>query len=426
VREADIAPPSDRDPLAQALIDLCFERGFENLSVEALCERAGVPKAEFDARHADLEDCFFAVYSAEFRRYRRAAEAARAGLTSWRERLRATAYALFRYLAEDERVTHLTVVEVRRAGDRSALLIGEGIEELIDLLDEGRNEPEAPANLTRATAESVAGGLFNRIYVSFGRGEQPVEVEVVPQAMYAAVLPYLGAQAAMAELEIAPPPDDVSRALCQRALIDLCFERGFSELTVEVLCERAGIDRATFEREYESLDGCFCAVFESELDQLLLDFASALAGARGWRTRLRAVAYAFHRWLASDPARTHLMVTEIRTASERARLIQARGIQQMIELLDEGRSVSSDPDKITKATAEALAGGILTQIYAAVGEGRLGPESEHVPQLMCAAVLPYLGRDAALEELEIPPPPNPSAGDGDRQRSDNRSPILDP
>lgn len=317
------------------------------------------------------------------------------------------------------------MVEVRRAGDRSALLIGEGIEELIDLLDEGRNEPDAPANLTRATAESVAGGLFNQIYVSFGRGEPADEAEVVPQAMYAAVLPYLGVQTAMAELEISPPPNDAARAQVHRALIDLCFEHGFSVLTVEALCERAGVDRESFEREHESLDDCFCAVFESELDQLLLDFSSALADARGWRSRLRAVAYAFHRWLAADPARTHLMVTEIRTASERARIIQAHGIQQMIELLDEGRAVSSDPDRITKATAEALAGGILTQIYAAVGEGRLGPESELVPQLMYAAVLPYLGPERALEELEIPPPPRPPTSAADGHNADNQRPILD-
>ena len=99
------------------------------------------------------------------------------------------------------------------------------------------------------------------------------------------------------------------------------------------------------------------------------------------------------------------MVTEIRSASERARAIQSGGIQQMIDLLDEGRSATPDPERITKATAESLAGGILIQIYTAVGEGRLGPESELVPQLMYAAVLPYLGPESAAEELEIPPPP---------------------
>ena len=189
-----------------------------------------------------------------------------------------------------------------------------------------------------------------------------------------------------------------------RALIDLCYERGFARLSVEALCGRAGISAAEFRREYTDIDDAFCAVFEHEMELLLFDFDAALTGARGWRARLRAVAYAFHRWLAADPARTHLMVVEIRSAPERARLIQTRGIEQMIALLDEGRSAAPDPDHITKATAEALAGGILTQIYAAVENGSLGVDADTVPLILYAAVLPYLGPEAAAEELEIGPP----------------------
>jgi len=200
-------PPERRDPIREALIDLCFEVGLEKVTIDSLCERAGVSSDEFGRRYADLEDCFFDVYSQEFDRYQRRAEAARAGLVAWRDRLRATAYALLRYLAEDERVTHLSVVEVRRAGDRSTLLIAQGIEEIIDLLDEGRQEPGAPENLTRATAESLAGGLFNQLYlaVAVGEGEALPESEIVPQAMYTVLLPYVGVQEAMTELEIPPP-----------------------------------------------------------------------------------------------------------------------------------------------------------------------------------------------------------------------------
>jgi AcrR family transcriptional regulator len=189
-----------------------------------------------------------------------------------------------------------------------------------------------------------------------------------------------------------------------RALIDLCYERGFARLSVEALCGRAGISVAEFRREYTDLDDAFCAVFEREMELLLFDFDAALTGARGWRARLRAVAYAFHRWLAADPGRTHLMVIEIRTAPERVRLIQTRGIEQMIALLDEGRSAAPDPDHITKATAEALAGGILTQIYAAVENGSLGADADTVPLILYAAVLPYVGPEAAAEELQIGPP----------------------
>ncbi len=197
----------------------------------------------------------------------------------------------------------------------------------------------------------------------------------------------------------------LTRDRLNRALIDLCFERGYAKLTVEDLCRRAGLERVDYERDYADREDCFRAVFERELDLLLADFAAALAVASGWRQRLRAVAYAFHRWLVADSARTHLMVTEIRAAGERAQLIQWRGIQRMIDLLDEGRTQAEDPDGLSRATAESLAGGMLTQLYAAVGKGQFRPEAELVPELMYAAVLPYLGPEAAVEELAIAPPP---------------------
>ena len=400
--------PPNRDPLHSALIDLCFERELQSLTEADLCERAGVSVEYFSSRYESLEDCFFEAYAAEFARYRRRAAAAREGLTEWRPRLRATAYALLRYLSEDERLTHFTVVEVRRAGERSALLIGEGIQELIDLLDEGRSEPGAPADLTRATAESVAGGLFNQLYVAVAGGAgAPVESDIVPQAMYTAVLPYLGVQVATEEFSIPPPPDLATmpdpRPPVDRALIELCHERGFTAVTPADLCRRAGIEEAEFQREYADLDDCFCAVFERELDLLLMEFAAVVEGADGWRPRLRVVAYAFQAWLAADPARTHLMVNEIRSASERARQIQWRGIASMIDLLDEGRAEAADPDRLSRATAEGIAGGILSQIYEAAAHGaEIRPEA--VPEMLYAAYLPYLGPEIADEELEIAPP----------------------
>jgi AcrR family transcriptional regulator len=203
---ATVSTRPTSDPVHRALIDLCFERGYCDLTVGDLCDKAGLARVDFDARYGSLEDCFLATYAAEFARYRARVEAACAGLTSWRERLRATAYALLRYLGEDEHATHFSVVEIRRGGERAQLLIGRGIEELIDLLDEGRAQPGAPPNLTRATAESVAGGLFNQLYLAVARGESAPEAEIVHEAMYSAVLPYLGVAVATEELRIPPPP----------------------------------------------------------------------------------------------------------------------------------------------------------------------------------------------------------------------------
>ena len=194
-------------PFRTALIDLCFEHGFAAITIEALCRRAGLDRAVFYERYEDLEDCFLQICRGELQRYRDRAAAARAGLVEWRARLRATAYALYRYLDDDERRRNFTVVEVRAAGERPALLIGEEIEELFDLIDEGRAEPTAPPTLTRATAESLGGGIFNEIYVVAGHpGPMPSEAEFVPKVMYSAVLPYLGGCLRCRGASDPPPP----------------------------------------------------------------------------------------------------------------------------------------------------------------------------------------------------------------------------
>jgi AcrR family transcriptional regulator len=197
----------ERERIREAFVDLCFEQGYETTTVPMLLERAGVDEAAFKRHFESLEDCFFQVYRAELERYRREAAAARDGIDSWRDHVRATAYVLYRFLAADEKIRWLTTVEVRAASERTQLLIGEEIEALFDLIDEGRREPAAPASLTRATAEAVGGGIFNQIYAAAGRsGPLPAEEKIVPQLMYATILPYLGPEVAKEELEIPPPP----------------------------------------------------------------------------------------------------------------------------------------------------------------------------------------------------------------------------
>jgi AcrR family transcriptional regulator len=206
-------PPGAASLFRDPLIDLCYERGFANLTVGELCRRAGVAPAAFRRRYADLEDCVFQICRAELGRLRRQARIARLVPGGWRTRLRATIYALYRFLDEDDRLRHFALLEARAAGERPALLIGAELEALYDLIDEGRAEPGAPSSLTRTTAESLGGGFFTEIYLAAGHeGPLPPEKELVPAIMYAAVLPYLGAVAAAEELRLPPPPSPASAA----------------------------------------------------------------------------------------------------------------------------------------------------------------------------------------------------------------------
>lgn len=193
--------------LREALLDLCAERGYAKLELAELLERAGVDQATFERHHADLDACFTAVLGGIYAEFFASAQAAVAGETGWRDRMRATAYALLRFLRRDERVAHLAAVEAQEGGEAAQRLFLETFDRLVDLIDEGSAEASGPDSPSRATALGVGGVVFARIQEAVAGGELALGEEEIPELMYGAVFPYLGAEAAAEELRIPPPPD---------------------------------------------------------------------------------------------------------------------------------------------------------------------------------------------------------------------------
>jgi AcrR family transcriptional regulator len=193
--------------LREALLDLCSERGYKDLELGHLLERAGVDEAAFHRRYTDLDACFAAVLGEIYDEFFARAQEAVAGESGWRDRMRATAYALLRFLRADERIARLAAVEVQYAGKRAEGVFLETFNRLVSLLNEGSSEADGPESPGLSTAIGVGGVLFARVQEAVAQGELGLGEEEIPQLMYAAVFPYLGAEAAEEELHIPPPPE---------------------------------------------------------------------------------------------------------------------------------------------------------------------------------------------------------------------------
>jgi AcrR family transcriptional regulator len=198
-------PADERARLREALLDLSLRHGYPDL--DALLERAEVDLGGFHRSFTDLEDCFAAILAEIYEEFFAYAQESVAGVEGWRDRIRATAYAMLRFLLRDERVAHLGAVEAGRAGERAQLLFVETFDRLVDLIDEGRGETADPDSVTRATAVGIGGVIFARVQEAVAGGELDLGEEELPQLLYTAVLPYLGVAAAEEELRIPPPPD---------------------------------------------------------------------------------------------------------------------------------------------------------------------------------------------------------------------------
>lgn len=191
--------------LREALLDLSAERGYENVTLDDLLRRADLDQATFNLHYADLDACFAAILGQVYSEFFVRAQEAVAGQHGWRDRMRATAYALLRYLREDKRVARLAAVEPQYAGEGAQQHFLETFNRLVDLIDEGSAEADGPDSPTRATALGVGGVVFARLQEAVAKDELALGEEEIPQLMYAAVFPYLGAEAAEEELRTPPP-----------------------------------------------------------------------------------------------------------------------------------------------------------------------------------------------------------------------------
>jgi AcrR family transcriptional regulator len=182
------------------------------------------------------------------------------------------------------------------------------------------------------------------------------------------------------------------------ALIEIAAERGYAETTIELITERAGIDRPAFARHFRSKYDCFLSAWQEMNEECMTEMLSAFNSEERWPDRLRAVACEIVERLLNDPSRAHFAV-EVLAAGDSARARRDMTMRVIASLIDAGRNEMEDPESVSHTTAEALAGSAYGQVYAKVVRGQAEELPALVPQLMSAAVMPYLGIDAGLAEL---------------------------
>ncbi len=189
-----------------------------------------------------------------------------------------------------------------------------------------------------------------------------------------------------------------------RALVELVGANGYPGTEIEQVLARAGVERAAFDRHFASKEDCFLQAWDE------LTLAHGLLAARAfeapgqWRDRLRAAAWVTLRFLQADARRTRFLVLEVLNAGEVAQAHRQLAIASQAEWIDAGRRELADPDSLSRATAEHIAGAINEMLVRATRSGEIANGSGTLRQLMYLAVRPYLGEEAAREELTMPPP----------------------
>jgi AcrR family transcriptional regulator len=198
----------ERERISEAMIDLVLEHGYEETSVERVCERAGVGVAEFERRFADKGDCATQILDLWSERYLRHVWAAYQSHAAWRDGLRAAGYASAWFFEHHPREVRFGLVEMTRAGNVHQAKAELIVRSAVEMIDAGRKELDDPDSISRSAAEWVAGSFMEMALKRLSEATELRVRELVPELMYTAVRPYLGEEAALQELSI-PPPEDL-------------------------------------------------------------------------------------------------------------------------------------------------------------------------------------------------------------------------
>jgi AcrR family transcriptional regulator len=203
-------------------------------------------------------------------------------------------------------------------------------------------------------------------------------------------------------------PGDRDRDRIFAAMIDLSVGCGYANVTLPMLLERAGVGEREFCSRFDDLEDCFCQIMEVETERAGQQVLTAFAAEQGWQAQLRAAAQALLDYLLEDLTRARFVCVEVMYAGDRAKLLRDRQMQAFFLLIDQGRQEMVDPEALTPFTAEAIGSSIYQRMQNALVNEQLEEFETSIPEMMYLAVLPYLGEEAAEEELDLPPTPLPA------------------
>jgi AcrR family transcriptional regulator len=194
-----MAPPEAlRQVILAAMIRVVGDKGYAEASVADVLEEADVSRMTFYRYFDDKQHCFLAAYEMVI-------EQVFAELASncdrelpWPSRMADGLSTLVDRFAVDPALARTAVVEVAAAGADARELHWNALNRFTEYLEGGRAlaGEDLPPNISLMSAGAVSGLIFDELLA--GRADQLPTL--LPDLLFAMLVPYVGPQAAAAEM----------------------------------------------------------------------------------------------------------------------------------------------------------------------------------------------------------------------------------
>jgi AcrR family transcriptional regulator len=193
-------------------------------------------------------------------------------------------------------------------------------------------------------------------------------------------------------------PDSSVRDRLVGAMTVEAGERGYRNCQIEEVARGAGVGVEDFAAEFASKEECFLAAWDSVNERFMRRCMQAYGRPERWRDKVRAAAEEFLAFVEDEPLESRVLIVELLEVGPRGRARRDLSVRASAALFDAGRAELADPDSIPYEVALAISGSIFVTLRSELIDGDR-PPPELMRELMCMAVMPYLGVEAAMREL---------------------------
>jgi AcrR family transcriptional regulator len=193
---------SERERALEAMVRMAAAKGYEATTTADVIEFAGVTQEAFDGMFASKEACFLEAYEAVFdvlvAHVTAAFEAA--ADEPWPEQIAAGLGAMVELLSIEADIARLAMVEVTAAGDDARARYRAMLTRFTPFLEKGRTYSGQGEELPADTARFAIGGATSMIFDEVRAGRGPELKRILPDLVFAVLMPYLGSEAAEDEM----------------------------------------------------------------------------------------------------------------------------------------------------------------------------------------------------------------------------------
>ncbi len=188
---------NQRERMLLAVAEAVAEQGYATTTVADIIARARLSRRTFYEHFTDKEECFLAAYDTVVEQMLAGVgKAYESGGGEWTRRVHEGLEAFIQYLVDEPAFARMCIVEVVAAGAEARGRRDAAMRVFVDFLEPGRSESPRGVVVPELAADIVVGGIYEIIYTRLLRDSAEELLEMLPELVYCALVPFVGHEAA--------------------------------------------------------------------------------------------------------------------------------------------------------------------------------------------------------------------------------------